>query len=225
MVDLGDEGADIQILDESGIYTEYYWWYQKRDDGTVGPRGYRVPCPEGKDGVWFLILFDEDGEVVDNIYAADKTIEWGTGFQLNTSGGTVANFNGEVTDENVAQASYCSGFNYFANPYPAAINLQDIQMTDLGDEGADIQILDESGIYTEYYWWYQKRDDGTVGPRGYRVPCPEGKDGVWFLILFDEDGEVVDNIYVDDKTIAGGDGIQLNTDEGNEFSILAPYDL
>ena len=225
MVDVGDKGADIQILNEAGLYTEYYWWFKKRTNGQVGPSGYRIDCPEGKDGVWFLMEFDEDGEIVDATYAEDKTIEWGTGFQLNTDEGNVAAFNGEVTDENVALAAYCSGFNYFANPYPAEINIQDIQMVDVGDKGADIQILNEAGLYTEYYWWFKKRTNGQVGPSGYRIDCPEGKDGVWFLMEFDEDGEIVDATYAEDKTIAAGDGIQLNTEEGNEFTILAPFDL
>ena len=225
MVDLGDEGADIQILDEAGIYTEFYLWYKKRTDGTVGPKGYRFPCPEGKAGVWFLVEYDEEGEITDYTYVDDKTIEWGTGFQLNTDEGNVADFNGEVTDEDVNQVSYCAGFNYFANPYPAEINLQDIQMNDLGEEGADIQILDEAGIYTEFYLWYKKRTDGTVGPKGYRFPCPEGKLGVWFLVEYDEEGEITDYTYVDDKVLEAGDGFQLNTDEGNEFTIVAPYDL
>ena len=224
--DAGDKSADIQILDEAGLYTEFYWWYAKREDGSVGPKNYRIPCPEGKNGVWFFVEFDEEGEVADYIYAEDKTIEWSTGFQLNADEGAITIFSGAVTDENVNQAAYCTGFNYFANPYPAEINLQDIQLSEeAGDKSADIQILDEAGLYTEFYWWYAKREDGSVGPKNYRIPCPEGKFGVWFLVEFDEDGEVTDYSYVEDKTFEGGDGIQLNTDEGNEFSILAPYDL
>ena len=224
--DMGDESADIQILNEAGLYTEFYWWYKKRTDGQVGPKNYRIPCPEGKVGVWFLMEFDEDGEIVNATYAADKTIEWGTGYQLNTEEGAVTTFNGEVTDENVNLAAYCTGFNYFANPYPAEINIQDIQMdAGMGDESADIQILNEAGLYTEFYWWYKKRTGGDVGPKNYRIPCPEGKLGVWFLMEFDEDGEIVNATYAEDKTIAAGDGIQLNTEEGAEFEIVAPYDL
>ena len=225
MVGVGDEAADIQILDEAGIYSEFYWWYKKRTDGQVGPKNHRIPCPEGKAGVWFLVEFDENGDPSAYTYVEDKTIEWGTGFQLNTDEGNVVDFNGEVTDEHVNLASYCVGFNYFANPYPAEINLQDIQMIGVGDEAADIQILDEAGIYSEFYWWYKKRTDGQVGPKNHRIPCPEGKLGVWFLVEFDENGDPSAYTYVEEKTLAGGDGFQLNTDEGNEFEIVAPYDL
>ena len=224
--DAGDQAADIQILDEAGLYTEFYLWYKKRSDGQVGPRNYRIPCPEGKNGVWFLVEFDEEGDPSDYTYAEDKTIEWGTGFQLNAEEGAITIFDGQVTDENVYQAAYCTGFNYFANPYPAEINLQDIQLSeDAGDQAADIQILDEAGLYTEFYLWYKKRSDGQVGPRNYRIPCPEGTNGVWFLVEFDEEGDPSDYTYAEDKTFAGGDGIQINAEEGAEFSILAPYDL
>ena len=225
MVDVGDKGADIQILDEVGMYTEFYWWFKKRTSGEVGPSGYRIPCPEGKLGVWFLVEFDEDGEPSNYTYAEKKTIEWSCGFQLNADEGTLTTFDGEVTDEHVNQAGYCTGFNYFANPYPAEISLQDIQMIDVGDKGADIQILDEVGMYTEFYWWFKKRTSGEVGPSGYRIPCPEGKLGVWFLVEFDEEGEPSNYTYAEKKTFAAGDGIQINMDEGAEFEIVAPYDL
>ena len=225
LADTGNEGADIQVLDGSGLYTEFYWWYKKRGDGQVGPAGYRVPCPEGKNGVWFLITFDEDDEIVDCEYVTDRTFDWGYGIQLNIEEGSVVNFSGAVSDADVGLAAEVTGFNYYANPYPQAINLQDIQLTDTASESADIQVLDEAGLYTEFYLWYKKRSDGQVGPSGYRVPCPEGLNGVWFLVTYDEEGEPENYEYVTGKEFDAGDGFQLNIEEGSELTILAPFEL
>ena len=225
LADTGNAQADIQVLDEAGLYTEFYWWYKKRSDGQVGPAGYRVPCPEGKNGVWFLITFDENDEIVDCEYVTNRTFDWGCGIQLNIESGSVVNFSGAVSDADVDLTAGVTGFNYYANPYPQAINIQDVQLADTGNAQADIQVLDEAGLYTEFYWWYKRRGDGQVGPAGYRVPCPEGLNGVWFLITFDENDEIVDCEYVTDKEFGAGDGFQLNIEEGSDLTILAPFEL
>ena len=120
------------------------------------------------------------------------------------------------------------GFNYIGNPFPTAINIQDIQMgADVESEGAEIQILDEAQLTTETYRWYKKRSAGNVGPSGCRVPCPEGANGQWFLYNEDEDSysypDPADSGTA--KTIAAGEGIQLTATDGSSVTVLAPFDL
>ena len=123
-----------------------------------------------------------------------------------------------------------TGFNYMAPTFlpvggGTAINLQDIQLEDTSNEGADIQVLDEAGLYTELYYWYKRRSDGKVGPSGYRVTCPEGLNGVWFLVTLDEEGDPEDYEFVEDRELEAGDGFQLSIEEGSELTILAPFEL
>ena len=223
--DTGNEAANIQILDDSGLFTEYYYWYKKRNDGNVGPSGYRIPCPDGKKGVWFEVTWNEDYTEPESYEVATKMFDWGDGFQLEIEEGSIIGFSGQVTDSDVFKTAEVTGYNYYANPYPTTLDIQAIQLADTGNEAANIQILDDSGLFTEYYYWYKKRNDGNVGPSGYRIPCPEGKNGVWFEVTWNEDYTEPEDYAVATKSFEAGDGFQLEIEEGSEFTIVAPFDL
>ena len=225
--DVASDTTDLQVLDESQLTTETYQWFKNRTDGKVGPSGYRIDVIPGTNGAWFL--YDEDND--EYTFVADREFDYGDCVQISSFDGATTTFAGAVTDEDVlfADASAArEGFNYYGNPYPQAINIQDIQMgADVASDTTDLQVLDESQLTTETYQWFKNRTDGKVGPSGYRVDVVEGTNGAWFL--YDEDNDEYQYADPSDpatkKTFAAGEGFQISTFEDAEVTILAPFEL
>ena len=222
--------GEIQVLDESRLTTATYQWFNRLGNGKVGPSDCRVDCPEGALGQWFL--YDEEGDSYSYCDPADedakKEFSWGDSIQLGSVEGATVTYAGGVTDDNLFRdGDLLEGFNYIGNPFPAAINIQDIQMEGVDNTEGEIQILDESRLTTATYQWFNRLGNGKVGPSDCRVDCPEGALGQWFL--YDEEGDSYS--YCDpadedaNKTIAAGEGFQLGAVEGASVTILAPFDL
>ena len=222
--------GEIQVLDESQLTTETYHWFNRLENGKVGPYGCRVDCPEGAKGQWFL--YDEEGDSYTYCDPKDegakKEFSWGDSIQLGSVEGATVTYAGGVTDENMFRdGDLREGFNYIGNPFPAAINIQDVQMEGVENTEGEIQVLDESQLTSETYQWFNRLENGKVGPYGYRVDCPEGAKGQWFL--YDEEGDSYTYCDPNDedskKIIAAGEGFQLGAVEGASVTVLAPFDL
>ena len=229
--DAANETAEIQVLNEAQLTTETYRWFKRRSAGNVGPSECRVPCPEGANGQWFLYDEDEDSYSYPDPEDPDakKEFNWGDSIQLTAVEGQENTYSGAVTDQDMFRdGDLVEGFNYIGNPFPAAVNIQDIQMdADAANETAEIQVLNEAQLTTETYRWFKRRSAGNVGPSECRVPCPEGANGQWFL--YDEDEDSYSYPDPEDpstkKMIAAGEGVQLTATEGSSVTVLAPFDL
>ena len=109
---------------------------------------------------------EESGELV---YAefpdAETALDQGDSFQLWGRKNKTVNTAGGVSESSIALQLKVTGFNYIGNPFPAEIDLQDVQMDEsIADEGADLQVLDKEGATESYYNWYKKDDEtGKAG--------------------------------------------------------------
>ena len=211
--------AEIQILGANQVTTDTYIWYKNRTDGKVGPSSARIDAPKSN-GAWFLYNEDED----EYTYVDDLEFDYGDCVQLTAEDGVNSVVSGAVTDDDVLFAGASAtreGFNYYGNPYPSAIDINDVQMSeDVASSMAEIQILGANQVTTDTYIWYKNRSDGKVGPSSARVPAIEGTNGAWFLYNEDED-----EYSFADRTFESGEGFQLTAEEGVELTILAPYEL
>ena len=217
--DVLSNGAEIQILGANQVTTETYIWYKNRTDGKVGPSSARIDAPKSN-GAWFL--YDEEND--EYSYVDDLEFDYGDCVQLTAEEDAETLVSGQVTDDDVLFADATAareGFNYFGNPYPSEIDINDVQMgAETLSNGAEIQILGANQITTETYIWYKNRSDGKVGPSSARVPAIEGSNGAWFL--YDEEN---DEYSFADRKFAAGEGFQVTAEDGAEVTILAPFEL
>jgi len=143
------------------------------------------------------------------------------------------------------------GWNYTGSVFVpvsggTSINLQDIQMNaTCPNQAANITVRNEGESILEDYYWF-KAADGKAGPVGLKQDVPEGKNGLWFQMVyqfieytaeemeenaqyfvFDDGYEDFDHWeFVSDKTFNGGEGFVLQSgSEDYSLTILAPYDL
>ena len=236
---VNDKGSNIQVLGTNRAMTEYYYWFKKitretdADFGKVGPSGYRVVCPEGKQGVWFRAWFNDSGTPTNYAYYADKTFPQGACLQINAAANKKLMFKGQVSDATISYTCL-QNFNYLGNPYATDLNIQNIQFdasTSVNDKGSNIQILGTNRAMTEYYYWFKKitretdADFGKVGPSGYRVVCPEDKQGAWFQAWFNTSGSPTNYAYAVEKVIPSGSGFQINAAANKKIVITSPYSL
>ena len=217
--DVSTGAAEIQILGANRVTTETYTWYKNRSDGKVGPSSARIDAPKAN-GAWFL--YDEVND--EYSYVADLEFSYGDCIQLTAEEDAETLVSGQVSDDDVLFAGTSAareGFNYFGNPYPASISIQDVQMgADVSTGGAEIQVLGANQVTTETYTWYKNRSDGKVGPSGARVDAIEGSNGAWFLY-----DETEDEYSFVARTFEAGEGFQLTAEDGAEVTILAPFEL
>ena len=218
--DTATQMAEIQVLGANQVTTETYIWYKNRTDGKVGPSSARIDALPNSNGAWFL--YDEDQDTYE--FVDDLEFDYGDCIQLTAEEDAITQVAGAVTDDDVLFADTSAtreGFNYFGNPYPSQIGIQDVQMgSDTATQMAEIQILGANQVTTETYIWYKNRTDGKVGPSGARVDALEGSNGAWFL--YDEDQDTYEFAT---RNFAASEGFQLTAEEGAEVTILAPYDL
>ena len=217
--DTATYAAEIQVLGANQVTTETYTWFKNRTDGKVGPSGARIDAPKAN-GAWFLYNEDED----EYTYVDDLEFDYGDCIQLTAEEDAETLVSGQVTDDDVVFADTSAareGFNYFGNPYPSAIDINDVQMgADTATYAAEIQVLGANQVTTETYTWFKNRTDGKVGPSGARVDAIEGTNGAWFLYNEDED-----EYSFADRDFASGEGFQLTAEDGAEVTILAPFEL
>ena len=258
--------ANINVRDAGESRLEDYYWF-KNIEGEAGPDGLEQPVPAGKNGLWFQMVYqfieytpeemEENAEygVFDDGYedfdhwefVTDKTFDYGSGFILQSmSESYTIQSSGQVTDEDLLYPSMVEGWNYFLNPYPAAVNLQDFQMNAAcPSQMANINVRDIGESRLEDYYWF-KNNGGEAGPDGMKQTVPAGKDGLWFQMvyqfieytpeemeenaeywIFDDGYEDFDHWeFVTDKTFAAGEGFLLQSmSENYSLTVLAPYDL
>ena len=217
--DTATYAAEIQVLGANQVTTETYTWFKNRTDGKVGPSGARIDAPKAN-GAWFLYNEDDD----EYTYVDDLEFDYGDCIQLTAEEDAETLVSGQVTDDDVVFADTSAareGFNYFGNPDPSAIDINDVQMgADTATYAAEIQVLGANQVTTETYTWFKNRTDGKVGPSGARVDAIEGTNGAWFLYNEDED-----EYSFADRDFASGEGFQLTAEDGAEVTILAPFEL
>ena len=210
---VGNRQANIQMLAANQLTTETYRWF-KASGGQAGPSGKKQPVPAGKNGLWFK---DDDGVYS---WVTGVGFDWGDCIQLDApSDDNLMMYNGQVSDKDVVRVDTRYGFNYFGNPYPAQISIQDVQLpTSVPNRGANIQILADNQLTTVTYRWF-KASGGQAGPSGMKQPVPTGSNGLWFR---DDDA-----VYSwETKNFASGEGFQLDLPEDDlEVTIFAPIEL
>ena len=99
---------------------------------------------------------------------------------------------------------------------------------DTDTNAAEIQVLNQSQLTTETYHWFKKRSAGNVGPSDCRVPCPEGANGQWFLVVDADNDEYAYPDPADPDTkreFVASEGFLLDAEDGASVTVLAPFDL
>ena len=261
-----NQGANITVRNEGESILEDYYWF-KVVNGKAGPDGLKQDVPEGKNGLWFQMVYQfieyTPEEMADNAqygvfddgyedfdrweFVTDKTFDYGSGFVINSLNDSyTVQTAGKVSDDDLVFPDLVEGWNFFSNPYPAAVNLQDLQMNNTcPNQGANITVRNEGESILEDYYWF-KVANGKAGPDGLKQDVPEGKNGLWFQMVyqfieytaeemeenaqyfvFDDGYEDFDHWeFVSDKTFNGGEGFVLNSlSDTYSLTILAPYDL
>lgn len=145
IIPVGDnaDGANLQTLDATGrTLASYTWADGYADDGTDR---------------WDLTGWaDESGYIVDGV-----TFEPGDGLAIFGNGSDVQTA-GQVGRNDVAIITKPAGVTCIGNPFPVAVDLQDLLMTGENADGANLQTLDASGrTLTSYTWADGYADDGT----------------------------------------------------------------
>ena len=221
---VGDRAANIQILDDSQGMTEFYYWF-KASDGFAGPEGQKEAVPQGKNGLWFYTELDEETMQVLSYELADRQFDQGECVQLSIRKNKKITFAGAVSDGTLAYKASVNDFNYIGNPFPAEIDLQEIQLDNtVGDRASNIQILDDSQGMVEFYYWF-KASEGYAGPDGQKEAVPEGKNGLWFYTELDEETMQVLSYELADRPLEPGEGVQLSIRKNKFVYITAPYEL
>ena len=160
----GTGEENIQILSASGGTTAMYNWATAAD-------------LEAETGAWV----DDEATLV------EATLVQGDGFLLAVVNPNVeVTFAGEVAPDTVT-VNLRTGYNFTGNPFPAAIDVQAIQLNANGGTGEEnIQILSASGGTTAMYNWATAAD-------------LEAETGAWV----NDEAELVE------ASIAAGDGFLL----------------
>ena len=141
VLDDGGEGLifanALQVLDEDA-YTDESYFYNEVGDGVY----------EWQD--------DQDA-------TADRTFDSAEGFLIEGLEDIALKFAGEVPDADVSFVGTTAGYTWMGNPYPAAIDIQDIVLDD-GGEGLifsnALQVLDPDA-YTDESYFFNEVGDGV----------------------------------------------------------------
>lgn len=137
--DQSESYVQIQMLNESGVPTQYFdWWH--------GGKG------KYKNDGWYEDSTRIDGE------DEEVTFSKGQGLYFNSVAGAKIVSAGEVLAENVV-VDLVEGFCMTANPYPCTIGLSTIEILDVDADSSEsyvqIQMLNESGVPYQYFdWWH-----------------------------------------------------------------------
>ena len=179
----------LQTLDDGGAVVSNYFY----NDPAMDPAGEQT-------GYYWA---DETGAPV------DVNFSMGEGFLLYTASGdinyTVA---GEVPEEAITLTSV-AGFNFTGNPFPSALPLSNIVISDGGAGGIGwgteiIQTLDDGGAVVDNYFF----NDPAMDPNG------EQTDYYWA----DETGAQIS------VSLQPGDGVLLYTASPDlEVTFTPPY--
>lgn len=181
--------------------------------------------PEGKNGLWFYTELDEETMQPLSYELADRQFDQGECVQLSIKRNKVITFSGSVSDGTLTYKAPENGFNYLGNPYPAELDLQNVQLdATVADRLANIQILDDSQGMVEYYLWF-KADEGYAGPDGQKEVVPEGQNGLWFYTELDEETMQPISYELADRQFEPGEGFQLSIKRNKFVYIQAPYEL
>ena len=252
---------------------ETFIWFKKNSEGkAVAPKQgdvakLEVVVPEGKNGLWIkkvtewreieyteqeLLEFEESGEEYETEeeimiaweYVTDKEFENGSGFVLQSNKSTYKITSaGQVSDDDIIYPNMQQGWNYGYNPFPASLNIQDMQMdTSCNSQQAMLTTRTTEEDIAETFLWFKKNSEGkAVAPKQgdvakLEVVVPEGKNGLWIkkvtewreieyteqeLLEFEESGEEYETEeeimiaweYVTDRELDGGDGFVLQANK------------
>lgn len=145
-------GAELQVRDELGHYTSYYF-INDADDGTE-----RYDLVGWADGDGFIL-------------GGSLKLKGGTGVWLRLASfeNVSLTFAGQVEDAETITTDFINGWTIMASPFPIKLNLANVVTTGveavgyydaLDGQGAELQIRDALGHYTSYYY-INDADDGT----------------------------------------------------------------
>ena len=145
------EGAvSLQKLDEGGVTLGEYTWYDANNS------------PAGEEGWFDWSTFG----------LAEGTVTQGEGVLI-ASGEDVSNLsimNSGAVSKEETKITTVAGFNFTGNASPVAIDIQDIKLVDssnlVGEGKASLQFLDEGGVTTIEYTWYDA-NNSPAGEEGW----------------------------------------------------------
>ena len=227
---VGLGGSNFQKLNASGGMAVIYYWVNKANvKSKLG-----IDCPEGKNGLW-AVRYRPEGAWTDSYRlpagtdAEPNTLMVGEGIQVNAAVNKAISFNGEVGEETVAMLTRTArqNFNYFGNPFPQTMSIQNIQVdSTVGLGGSNFQKLNASGGMAVIYYWVNKANvKSKLG-----IDCPEGLNGLW-AVRYRPEGAWTDSYRLpagteeEPDTLDAGEGCQLNLAANKQFFALCPYDL
>ena len=136
-------GAELQVRDELGGYTSYYY----------------INDAENKDGDYVTGWADGDGYLLDGTTKLDSGS--GVWLRLASATGVSFTFSGEVESAQSVDGDFINGWTIMSSPYPVMLNLGNVTTEGVSavsyDDafaglGAEIQVRDAQGLYTSYYY-------------------------------------------------------------------------
>ena len=232
------EGANLQFLNVTGG-TEVdgegellvYDWVRADDSRYEGDADLT-----GKAGVWAI---KGGTKLKPKFYDPDpskgqpKLLDVGQGVQISGTSSMTFQNAGQVGTETVAVLTRQSrdGFNYFGNPFPTEMSVNNIQMdADVDTEGANLQFLNVTGG-TEVdgegellvYDWVRADDSRYEGDADLT-----GKNGVWAI----KGGTKLKPKFYDPdpskgqpKILSAGQGVQISGTSAMHFWAVCPIEL
>ena len=213
----------VGYVDNDGGVSGYNW--ACGPFGNVGGNGFgiqNIVLDDGGEGLIFanaLQVLDEDAytdemyfynEVGDGVYewqdendlTADRVFGSAEGFLIEGLEDITLRFVGEVPSQVISFTGTTTGYTWMGNPYPAAIDIQDVSLDDDGEGlifSNALQVLDPDA-YTDEMYFYNEVGDGVF----------EWQD--------ENDTRAV-------RSFAAGEGFLIEGIEDIECSIAKPYNL
>ena len=142
--------VSLQKLDEGGVTLGEYTWYDENNS------------PAGAEGWFDWSTFT----------LAEGTVVQGEGVLI-ASGEGVSNLSitsSGAVSKDITEITTVAGFNFSGNASPVAIDIQKIKLVDssnlVGEGKASLQFLDEGGVTTVEYTWYDA-NNSPAGEEGW----------------------------------------------------------
>ena len=235
--------CNLQILDDNGGMAKFYSWIPVSFKGSTAKKYKELIWPEENvNGIWAVSVgsginakFVNPGTVGTDAESYPTTVKVAQGIQIYANEGNTINFVGQVGEETIASMTRPTrnNFNYFGNPFAAAIPVDNIQMSADAGTACNLQILDDNGGMAKFYSWIPVSFKGSTAKKYKELVWPEGDvNGIWAVSVgsginakFVNPGTIGTDAETYPKTIEAGQCVQIYANEGNSIYILCPYDL